>query len=70
MKLKRWLKAYSLGFKIKVTFGHKLRYKIKVMLSEISLKLRQMNWNVARIDVNVVVDETTKSHNNLHLSKN
>ena len=70
MKLKRWLKAYSLGFKIKVTFGHKSRYRIKVMLSEISLKLRQMNWNVAKIDVNVVVDETTKSHNNLHLSKN
>ena len=36
---------YSLCFKIKVTFG------------EISLKLRQINWNVAKINVNVVVDE-------------
>jgi hypothetical protein len=36
---------YSLSFKIKVTFG------------EISLKLRQTNWNVARKNVNVVVDE-------------
>jgi hypothetical protein len=44
----RWFKVcarYSLRFKIKVTFG------------EISLKLRQTNWNVARINVNVVVDE-------------
>jgi hypothetical protein len=48
---------YSLCFKIKVTFGHKLRYEIKVMFGEISLKLRQTNWNVARNNVNVVVDE-------------
>ena len=39
------LVTYSLHFKIKVTFG------------EVSLKLRQMNWNVARNNVNVVVDE-------------
>ena len=38
-------------------FGHKLRYKIKVTFGEISLKLHQTNWNVVRIDVNVVVDE-------------
>ena len=38
-------------------FGHKLRYKIKVTCGEISLKLRQTNWNVVRINVNVVVDE-------------
>ena len=38
-------------------FGHKLRYKIKVVLGQISLKLHQMNWNVARNNVNVVVDE-------------
>ena len=38
-------------------FGHKLRYKLKVTLGEISLKLHQTNWNVARNNVNVVVDE-------------
>jgi hypothetical protein len=38
-------------------FGHKLRYKIKVTIGEISLKLHQTNWNVARSNVNVVVDE-------------
>jgi hypothetical protein len=27
------------------------------MFGEISLKLRQTNWNVAKINVNVVVDE-------------
>jgi hypothetical protein len=47
---------YSLRFKIKVTFGHKLHYEIKVTVGEISLKLRQTNWNVARDNVNVVVD--------------
>ena len=49
--------CYSLHFKIKLAFGHKLRYKIKVTFGEISLKLRQTNWNVAIINVNVVVDE-------------
>ena len=48
---------YSLRFKIKVTFGHKLRYEIKVTFGEISLELRQTNWDVAIINVNVVVDE-------------
>jgi hypothetical protein len=48
---------YSLRLKIKVTFGHKLRYKIKVPFGEISLKLRQTNWNVARNNVNVVANE-------------
>jgi hypothetical protein len=38
-------------------FGHKLRYEIKVMCGEISLKLRQTNWNVARNNVSVGVDE-------------
>ena len=38
-------------------FGHKLRYEIKVTFGEISLKLRQMNWNVAKNNVNVDVDE-------------
>jgi hypothetical protein len=46
---------YSLHFKIKVTFGHKLRYGIKVMYGETSLKRRQMDWNVAINNVNVVV---------------
>jgi hypothetical protein len=49
--------TYSLRFTIKVTFGHKVHYEIKVTFGEISLKLRQTNWNVARINVNVVVDE-------------
>ena len=48
---------YSLRFKVKVTFGHRLRYEIKVTFGEIFLKLRQMNWNVAINNVNVVVDE-------------
>ena len=68
MSLKKDI-LYSLCFKIKGTFGHKLRYGIKgkfghkshygikVTFGEISLKLRQTNWNVARINVNVVVDE-------------
>ena len=49
--------SYSLRFRIKVTFGHKLRYEIKVTFGEISLKLHQTNWNVARNDINVVADE-------------
>jgi hypothetical protein len=44
-------------FKIKVTFGHKLRYEIKGAFGEIYLKLRQTNWNVARNYVNVVSNE-------------
>jgi hypothetical protein len=48
---------YSLRFKIKIMFGHKLRYEIKVMCDKVSLKLLQTNWNVARNNVNVVVDE-------------
>ena len=48
---------YSLCFKIEVTFGHIVRYEIKVTFGGISLKLRQTNWNVARINVNVVVGE-------------
>ena len=42
---------------MKVTFGHKLRYETKVMFGEISLKLRQTNWNVAKNNVNVVANE-------------
>jgi hypothetical protein len=38
-------------------FEHKLHYIIKVTLGEIFLKLRQMNMNVARNNVNVVVGE-------------
>jgi hypothetical protein len=40
-----------------ITISYSLHFKIKVMFGEISLKLRQTNWNVARINVNVVVDE-------------
>ena len=49
--------TYSLRFKMKVTFGDKLRYEIKVTFGENSLKLHQTNWNVARNNVSVVVDE-------------
>jgi hypothetical protein len=63
-----WVPSYSLRFKTKVTFGHNLRYEIKGTFGEISLKLRQTNWNVARNNVNVVVDELpSQSTNNLHL---
>jgi hypothetical protein len=48
---------YSLCFKINVTFGHKLRYEIKVKFGEISLKLRPMDWNVVIHNVNVDVDK-------------
>jgi len=48
---------YSLRFKIQVTFGHKRCYRIKVTFGEIALKLRQTNWNVARNNVNVVIDK-------------
>ena len=48
---------YFVSFKIKVTIGHKLCYKIKVTYGEISLKLRQTNWNVVRNNVNVVAGE-------------
>jgi hypothetical protein len=39
---------YYFRSKIKVMFGHKLRYKTKVMFGEISLKLRPTNQNVAK----------------------
>ena len=48
---------YSLRFISKVTFGHNLRYETKDTFGEISLKLRQTNWNVTRDNVNVVADE-------------
>jgi hypothetical protein len=63
--------VYSLCFKTKVTFGHNLRYETKGTFGENSLKLRQMNWYVARNNVNVVVDEVqSQSTNNLHLFSN
>jgi hypothetical protein len=34
---------YSLRFKLKVTFEHKLRYEIKVTVGVISLKVCQTN---------------------------
>ena len=57
LKILSLFTKYSLCFKIKVTFGYKLRYEIKVMFGENSFKLRQTNWNVAKINVNDVVDE-------------
>jgi hypothetical protein len=60
--------SYSLRFKTKVTFGHNLRYETKGTFGEISLKLRQTNWNVAKNNVNVVADGLpSQSYNNLHL---
>jgi hypothetical protein len=47
-----------------------LRYETKGTFGEISLKLRQMSWNVARNNVNVVVADyelPSQSPNNLHL---
>jgi hypothetical protein len=46
-----------------------LRYETKGTFGEISLKLCQTNWNVAKNNVNVVVaDEIpSQSTNNLHL---
>jgi hypothetical protein len=61
------LKSYSLRFKTKVTFGHNLRYETKGMFGEISLKLPQSNWNVARNNLNVVDELPSQSSNNLHL---
>ena len=49
--------SYLLCFKIKVMFGHKPCYKIKVTFGDFFLKHRQMNRNVARNNVFVVVDE-------------
>ena len=49
-------KIYSFRFKVRVTFGHKLRYEIKVMFGEISHKLHPTNRNVANNNVNVVAD--------------
>jgi hypothetical protein len=51
------VRVYSLRFKIKVKSGHKLCYEIKGAFGEISLKLRQTNWNVAIINVNVVANK-------------
>ena len=50
--LQWFLLSYSLRFKTKDTYG------------EISLKLRQTNWNVARNNVNVVVDELPSQSTN------
>ena len=45
--------------------------KQKGTFGEISLKLRQTNWNVAINNVNVVDDESpSRSTNNLHLFNN
>jgi hypothetical protein len=63
--------VYSLRFKTKVMFGHNLRYETEGTFGEISLKLRQANWNVAGNNVNVVVDELpSQATNNLHLFNN
>jgi hypothetical protein len=52
-------------------FGHKLRYETKDTFGEISLKLRQTNWNIVRNNVNVFADELpSQSTNNLHLFDN
>jgi len=62
---------YSLRFKTKVMFGHNLRNETKGTFGEISLRLRQTNWNVAKNNVNVVANELpSQSTNNLHLFNN
>jgi hypothetical protein len=62
---------YSLRFKTKVTFGHNLRYVTKGTFGEISLKLHQTNWNVAKNNVNVVANELpNQPANNFHLFNN
>jgi hypothetical protein len=50
-------------------FGHKLRYEIKITFGEMFLKLYQTNWNVAKNNVHVVVDELPSQINDLHLIK-
>jgi hypothetical protein len=50
-----------------------MHYETKGTFGEISLKLRQTNWNFAKNNVNVqlVVDELpSQSTNNLHLFNN
>ena len=42
---------------MKVTFGHKLCYEIKITFGEVFLNLHQTNWNVAKNNVKVVADE-------------
>jgi hypothetical protein len=62
---------YSPCFKTKVTIGHNLHYETKGTFGEISLKLRQTNWNVAKNNVHIVDDELpSQSTNNLHLFNN
>jgi hypothetical protein len=52
-------------------FRHNLRYETKGTYGEISLKLRQKNYNVAINNVNVVADELpSQSTNKLHLFNN
>jgi hypothetical protein len=52
-------------------FGHNLRYETKGKFGEISLKLCQTNWYVARNNVNIGVDDLpSQSTNNLHLFNN
>jgi hypothetical protein len=41
-----------------------LRYETKGTFGEISLKLRQTNWNVAKNNVNVVADEIPSQSTN------
>ena len=64
------LVSYSLYFKIKVTFGQKLRYEIKGTFGEISLKPHQTNWNVAKNNGSVVADELPSQITVLHLFNN
>jgi hypothetical protein len=65
------LGSYALRFKTKVMFGRNVRYETKGTFGEISLKFCQTNWNVARNNVNVVVDELpSQSTNNLRLFNN
>ena len=61
------LSYYSFHFKIKVVFGHKPRCKPKVTFGEISLKLCQTKWNVARNQCKCCWWWTIESNNSLNL---
>jgi hypothetical protein len=51
-----------------ITNTYSFRFKTKGTFGEISLKLQQTNWYVAKNNVNVVADELpSQSTNNLHL---
>jgi hypothetical protein len=58
LKVRTWFPKDPMEFPFAIPLmKYSIRYKLKVTFGEISLKLRQTNWNVARIKVNVVVGD-------------